>query len=135
MRVRISKSFVVVLVCYFLAAAVAADSVLEAENTEVIERGESILNKCLVCHTVSKGDAHAAGPNLFGLMNRPVGKVAGYKFSRALRKSNALWTPELLGKFLTAPADVFPRNRMAFAGLKNESDREALLQLLATLKD
>ncbi len=123
------------LLVYLLVGDALAVSNVQTTDVGINERGEQILIKCLVCHTVGKGDAHAAGPNLFRLMNRPVGKVEGYKFSRSLRKSDAIWTPELLDRFLTAPADTFPRNRMAFAGLKNEADRAALIQVLAALKD
>ncbi|MGR8950402.1 MAG: c-type cytochrome [Gammaproteobacteria bacterium] len=118
-----------------LAAAVAADSTAAETTSNDLERGQRILNKCLVCHTVGAGEAHSAGPNLYALVNRPVGKQDGYKFSRALRKSEANWTLDLLDQFLASPAKVFPRNRMAFAGLNNDADRAALLKVLATLKD
>ena len=115
---------------------VALAGAVSAETPEVIDtqRGERVLNKCLVCHTVDADGQHAAGPNLFGLIGRPVGKSSGYKFSRAMRKSEQTWTLTLLDKFLTAPAEVFPRNRMAFAGLKNPADRAALIAVLAGLK-
>lgn len=136
MKSKITIMFTrIALLAYLLVGNALADSNVETTDKGINERGSQIINKCLVCHTVGKGDAHAAGPNLFGLIGRPVGKQEGYKFSRVLRKSDAVWTPELLDQFLAAPATVFRRNRMAFAGLKNESDREALLRLLATLKD
>ena len=98
-----------------------------------LERGLRVLNKCLVCHTVEAGQTHAAGPNLYGVLGRKVGKVEGYKFSRALRKSEEIWTKELLDEFVASPAEAIPRNRMAFSGLKNVTDRASLIKALESL--
>ena len=117
-----------------ILVAVAGTVLAPTASATDKQRGEQVLNKCLVCHTVSPDGVHAAGPNLFGLIGRPVGKLSGYKFSRAMRKSEQTWTLELLDKFITAPAEVFPRNRMAFSGLKNPADRAALIAVLAGLK-
>ena len=107
----------------------------EAPSDQETQRGMRILDKCKVCHSVGVDDDHAAGPNLFGIVDRPVGKVAGYKFSRAMRKAEGTWTPALLDKFITSPAQVYPGNRMAFSGLKKEADRSALIAVLASLKN
>ena len=99
-------------------------------NSCDIELGKSVFQKCAVCHTLEAGAAHAAGPNLRGLIGRPVGKVAGFMFSKRMRESGAHWSPEHLDAFVKNPQQVYKRNRMAFGGLKDSSDRAALICFL-----
>ena len=102
----------------------------EGEELETcdISRGERIYQKCAVCHNRdNSGEHHLAGPNLYKILGRPVGKVAGFKFSRKLRKSEDIWTAELMDVFLESPLEVYPGIRMAFAGLKKEKDRADLI--------
>ena len=107
--------------CSFFASQTAAT----AQDCD-LTHGELIFKKCAICHSINDGDTHITGPNLNGLLNRPVGKVEGFKFSRQLRKAEDIWTPELLDKFLESPMGMYPRTSMAFAGLKKEKDRAAV---------
>jgi len=93
--------------------------------------GEKMFQKCVVCHSSEEGAGHSVGPNLHGLIDRPIGKVEGFKFSRALRKSEGSWTVEALDAFLQSPMEVYPRTSMAFAGLKKENDRQAVICYLS----
>lgn len=102
----------------------------EGEEPEAcdITRGERIYQKCAVCHNLdNSGGHHLAGPNLYKILGRPVGKIPGFKFSRKLRKSEEIWTAELMDVFLESPLEVYPGIRMAFAGLKKEKDRADLI--------
>ena len=84
------------------------------------------MNKCAACHSLKEGE-HKAGPSLFKLSNRKAGSVKGFKFSKALRKSGIVWDAETLDAYLKDPMGYIPRNRMAFAGLKNDEERAALV--------
>ena len=94
-------------------------------------KGEKIFQNCAVCHTNDDSGAHGAvGPNLHGLLGRKVGQVPGYKFSSSLRKSGDIWSLEHMDKFLENPMAMYPRTRMAFAGLKKDQDRNDVICFL-----
>lgn len=98
-----------------------------------LARGEAVYQKCAVCHPVDAGAAHAAGPNLHGVVGRAVGKVEDFRFSKRMRKAEVAWSVEHLDAFLDNPAEVYPRTRMAFAGLKDAADRAAVICYLEAL--
>lgn len=109
-----------------MSATVTAFSDDQVSSCDVT-RGQSLFSKCLACHTYSQMNDHAAGPNLYGVVGREVGKVEGFKFSPALRKSGDTWSIEHLNAFLEHPMGVYPRNRMAFSGLKKPNDRADII--------
>ena len=43
-----------------------------------------------------------------------------------------VWTEETLGEYLAAPKDYIKGNKMAFAGLKKESERADVIAYLLT---
>ena len=86
--------------------------------------GEKVFGKCAVCHSMAAGDVHQIGPNLNGVIDRAVGQVEGFKFSRSLRESDQTWTTGHLDTFLSDPMGVYQRTRMAFSGLKKSKDRD-----------
>ena len=45
-----------------------------------------------------------------------------------------MWTEEELLKYLAGPAAYMPKNKMAFAGVKDEADRKDLVAYLKSLK-
>jgi len=128
-RTAIRFTSQVVVTCLF---SLAAGGLTAGEGEEPaacdITRGERIYQKCAICHNLdNSGGHHLAGPNLYNILGRPVGKVPGFKFSRKLRKSEDIWTAELMDLFLESPLEVYPGTRMAFAGLKKEKDRADLI--------
>lgn len=90
-------------------------------------RGQQIFeSKCAMCHTVKKEQGHMAGPNLAGVIGRPVGKAPGFKYSAALSGAKDSWDSKLLDAFLKAPMEARPGTAMPFSGIKSEPDRAAL---------
>lgn len=115
------------------SASLQAGGEAQSKSACDIQRGEKIYQKCAVCHTLDDSGKHLAGPNLYQVIGRPVGKVEGFKFSRKLRKSEDVWTTEQMNIFLESPLEVYPGIRMAFAGLKKENDRTDLICYLESL--
>ena len=92
-------------------------------------KGEKVFVQCKTCHVVTAG-VNRIGPSLHGIVGRHASKMAGYKYSAANIKSNLVWTPEVLFKYLEAPQKMVPGTKMAFAGLKKPQDRADVIAYL-----
>jgi cytochrome c len=100
------------------------------------ESGESIANKCGACHSFEQGGANKVGPNLWGVVNRPIASHEGFSYSTALsEKSDQVWNYEHLNAFLTNPKEYAPGTKMSFAGLKKDEDRADVIAYLRTLAE
>lgn len=83
-------------------AALAADAA----------KGEAGFKACRACHSITAADGTdiqkggKTGPNLFGVVGRPVASAAGFSYSDGLKDvgaGGAVWDAELLAGFLTDP--------------------------------
>ncbi|WP_284419533.1 MULTISPECIES: c-type cytochrome [unclassified Bradyrhizobium] len=93
--------------------------------------GEAQFKKfCAMCHSLEPG-RNKLGPSLFGVLDRKAGTVAGFNYSSANRASGLVWTRETLDAYLADPQKMVPGTLMAFPGVKNAGDREALVEFLA----
>ena len=95
------------------------------------DRGRKLYAQCSICHGSLDSPASSTGPTLAGVVGRPVGKLADFKFSPALRNAGGEWTVEGLQEFLSNPSQQIPGVRMAFAGIPSIEDRSALVCFLA----
>lgn len=97
--------------------------------------GEASAKKCATCHSFAEGEAPKVGPNLYGIVTRPIA-AAEYEYSEAMRAyagQAQTWTYENLDAFLHDPKGVVPGTKMAFAGLKNDPERANVIAYLRTL--
>ncbi len=100
--------------------------------------GEGSARKCLACHTFNAGEANKVGPNLFDVVMRPIAGHEGYAYSDAMQafaEQEGNWDYEHLNTYLTDPQGVVPGTKMAFAGLKDDSERANVIAYLHTLSD
>jgi cytochrome c len=74
------------------------------------------------------------GPSLHGIVGRTTGTVEGFKYSPANQNAKLTWTPEVLDRYLTNPRETIPGTIMAYAGLRNPTQRADLIAYLETLK-
>jgi cytochrome c len=98
--------------------------------------GEGQARKCQSCHTLTEGGANGQGPNLWGVVGRPIASHEGFQYSpemtaHAGEVSN--WTYEELNLFLTAPKSRVPGTKMNYNGVKNDSERANIIAFLSTL--
>jgi len=109
---------------FLLAAALAAPPASYADCDRTA--GAEAFTKCSACHSLQPGQ-HLMGPSLAKLRDRKAGRVDGFVFSTILRTSDVVWNEETLNRFIEDPQRAMPGTAMPFRGLKNTSERAALV--------
>ncbi|MCV0395031.1 MAG: cytochrome c family protein [Rhizobiaceae bacterium] len=99
--------------------------------------GEGLFRRCAACHTVEEGGANKIGPNLYGVIDRPVASHEGFSYSGPMTEfsqgGSVHWDFDHLTHFLQSPKGLVPGTAMSFAGLKNPQDLADILAYLNTL--
>ena len=106
----------------FLAALAAAG----AAKGDTIAGRSAFEKRCTGCHAL---DHEKSGPRLAGVVGRKAGRVSGFPYSEAVKKSAVVWNETVLEKWLTDPETVIPETDMAFR-LDNPAERAAIIAFL-----
>jgi cytochrome c len=104
-----------------------------------VAKGTTFAKRCAACHAFEKDAGNKVGPNLWGIVDRPIASVAGFSYSEAMvtysEGGAKLWTYDELSAYLENPKGHIPGNKMAFPGVKKEEDRANVIAYLRTLAD
>ncbi len=114
---------------FAVAAALFAGIVAPAAAD--IDGAKLFKKKCTVCHRLDETGKKKVGPNLMGVVGRPVASMPGFKYSKALaRHRGKVWTEENLDAWLTKPRAFAKGTRMAFPGFRKAGQRAAVIAYL-----
>lgn len=108
-----------------------------AIDMELAEAGEGLFRQCSICHQVGDGAQNRTGPILTGIVGAPAGLVDGFRYSnpmQAAAEEGLVWTPEELHAFLENPRAYMRGTRMAFRGVADEADRNAIIEYLRSVE-
>ena len=96
----------------------------------------AFVRQCALCHTVNKDEPNSYGPNLFGILDRSAASAPGFRYSSAFRStaSSWVWTADVLGAWISAPARMVPGTTMGiFQGVADQ-DKDDIIAYLASQK-
>jgi len=107
-----------------MAVLIAAASV--PAMAQDAQKGKTVFNVCLACHTIGPGAQNKIGPELNGLDGRKAGTVSNFEYSDANKSSGIVWNEETFEDYIKNPAAKVPGTKMIFPGIKNEQQEKDL---------
>lgn len=120
-------------------AAAESKPIAELLASANAEAGAAVFKKCTACHSGEKGGPNKVGPDLWDLVDRPVGEHEGFSYSAGMKdfskNGGTHWTYDNLNHFLTSPKGFVKGTAMGFAGIKKDDERANLIAYLRTLSD
>lgn len=109
----------------------AAISALPAPyNEATYEAGRRVFAQCRSCHTIDAGAPNRVGPNLHHVFGREIGTAEGFTYSQPVQDADFAWDADRLDHWLQNPQTFLPGNRMAFAGVRDATQRRDLIAFL-----
>jgi cytochrome c len=109
-------------------AALAARAEMRAGDAE---RGRQVFQPCRTCHYPEKGFGNYNGPSLHAIFGRKAGTREGFAgYSKVLKGSGFVWTPELLDAWLASPGEFLADSSMIFVGIPDPQARTDLIAYL-----
>ena len=92
----------------------------------------AVFNMCTACHSIERGE-NGIGPTLAGVFGRRAASLPGFEYSQAMASSGLTWNQANLDRFLENPRGVVPGTTMAYNGVKDAAQRQAVINYLKTL--
>ena len=109
-----------------LVAALISIAGVGVVTAQDLTAGANSYKKCVSCHDVGPTAKNKVGPVLNGIEGRKSGTIAGYSYSDANKASGITWNEESFLDYIKDPKAKIPNTKMAFAGIKNETEAKAL---------
>lgn len=106
-----------------------------AQDADLEAQGAKVFRRCAACHMIGEDAKSRVGPEMNGLNGRVAGSLPDFKYSDAMVKAGEeglVWDDDSLMAYLENPKKLVPGTKMAFAGLKSEDDRRAVIAYIDT---
>ena len=98
-----------------------------------LEKGKSFVNKnCASCHDLNMPIKNKIGPSLANILNRKIGSLSGYKYSKTLVNMEKKWDVTNLYYFLEKPKEWAAGTKMSYRGI---SDSTKLINTIKYLRE
>jgi cytochrome c len=94
-----------------------------------VDKGKAVFEQCAACHSLD-GSGDYDGPTLEDVIGRKAGSLEDYRYSNAMKRSDVVWDAATLDRYITDPQAFIPGNRMAFAGVADQAQRDDLIAFL-----
>lgn len=109
-----------------IGLSVAVLSVIQARAQDAGDAtaGATVFKKCAACH-VADTDKNKVGPSLNGLFGRTAGTHPNFNYSPAMKAAGTgglVWDTASLRDYLHDPKAKVPGTKMAFPGLKDDTE-------------
>jgi cytochrome c len=96
------------------------------------EYGREIFHRCGACHNLAPDGSDRAGPNLWGVLGKPVATNSDrFGYTGALKSFGGVWTCARMDAWLASPQRTVPGTLMTFEGLPDGADRADVIAWLA----
>ena len=97
-------------------------------------KAKQIAAQCVACHSVEEGAREVKlGPNLWGIIGRPIASYPDYDYSVALSNKKGVWGSQELDDFLRSPNDFASGTKMLLPGITDLNTRGHLIRYLHLL--
>lgn len=96
----------------------------------IIQPADHVFSQCATCHKVRNAQ-HAIGPDLYGVVGRPVARHDNYDYSKAMEELGGRWTSERLDRFLQDPQAAVPGTSMEHDGIDDPLERAEIIKYLS----
>jgi cytochrome c len=117
----------------FLQFLIGTTNAAERDGSALVLRGQRLFLQCKSCHEITDTKIVKIGPNLKGVLGRPVASYPGFNYSKALQSLTFQWNDEELDRWLEKPTQIAPATTMAFIGLPTAADRKAVIAYLQSI--
>ena len=98
-----------------------------------LDKGKTFVNKnCASCHDLNMPLKNKIGPSLANILNRKIGNLSDYKYSKTLLTIDKKWNIVNLYYFLEKPKEWAPGTKMSYRGI---SDSQKLLNTIKYLRE
>ena len=98
-----------------------------------LDKGKTFVNKnCVSCHDLNMPIKNKIGPSLANILERKIGNLSEYKYSKTLLSLDKKWNIVNLYYFLEKPKEWAPGTKMSYRGI---SDSQKLLNTIKYLRE
>ncbi len=100
-------------------------------NASLDEGKKFVTKNCVACHSFELPIKNKVGPSLARVMNRQVGAIENYKYSKTLLNIEENWSYKNLYLFLEKPKEWAPGTKMSYRGISKQTDLINVLKYLS----